>query len=63
MKVIATQRFIHGAINAQAGDEVDVPEPTIRELEAAGLVRAGKKAAPSPENKQAPKPANKSKET
>ena len=60
MKVIATKRFVHGAINVQTGDEVDAPESTIRELEAAGLVR-GEKAASSPENKQRPKAANKSK--
>jgi len=60
MKAIATKRFVHGAINAHTGDEVDAPESTIRELEAAGLVQA-EKAAPSHENKQAPKTANKSK--
>lgn len=60
MKAIATKRFVHGVINVQTGDEVDAPDPTIRELEAAGLVRA-EKAAPSPENKQAPKATNKSK--
>lgn len=61
MKAIAIQRFVHGALNVQAGDDVDAPESTVRELEAAGLVRTDQKAAPSPENKQAPKPANKSK--
>lgn len=38
MKVIAKTRFIHGAISAKKGDQIEASEIVIKELQAACLV-------------------------
>lgn len=56
--VVTTKGFLNGDRYVGRGQSIKVDEMRARALEANGLIT---REAPDPKNKQAPKPANKSK--